>query len=186
MAAKALSENNCIVVKERCQKFLIQACKQLLFRLPKTWISKSFTITLFESHALADQSKLTEIESQWRLLLTLNWEQIFEGSIPTDGAVFWKKAITVKNAGGDVVLKDLAQFALKVYSLPISNAVVERIFSRVGSVKIKLRSRMGLSLLTSIPRIKTSLELQGNCCSSFQPTEQMLSCSKMLKLQQMN
>ena len=54
--------------------------------------------------ALADQSKLTEIESQWRLLLTLNWEQIFEGSIPTDGA----KTITVKNAGGDVVLKDLA------------------------------------------------------------------------------
>ena len=93
----------------------------------------------------------------------------------TDGAVFWKKAITVKNAGGDVVLKDLAQFALKVYSLPISNAVVERIFSRVGSVKTKLRSRMGLSLLTSILRIKTSLELQGNCCSSFQPTEQMLS-----------
>ena len=34
---------------------------------------------------------------------------------------------------------------------------------------------MGLSLLTSILRIKTSLELQGNCCSSFQPTEQMLS-----------
>ena len=189
MAAKALSENNCIVVKERCQKFLIQACKQLLFRLAQNLdlfkkiqnLSRSLCLShmrpAFDNLplALADQSKLTEIESQWRLLLTLNWEQIFEGSIPTDGAVFWKKAITVKNAGGDVVLKDLAQFALKVYSLPISNAVVERIFSRVGSVKTKLRSRMGLNLLTSILRIKTSLKLQGNCCSSFQPTEQMLS-----------
>ena len=125
--------------------------------------------------APADQSELTEIESQWRLLLTLNWEQIFEGSVPIDGAAFWKKAITVKNAGGDVVLKDLAQFALKVHSLPISNAVVERIFSRVGSVKTKLRSRMGLGLLTSILQIKTSLELEGLCCSSFQPAEQMLS-----------
>ena len=136
MAAKALSENNCIIVEERCQKFLIQACKQLLFRLPQNLDLfkkiQNLSPSLCLSHmrpvfanlplALADQSKLTEIESQWRLLLTLNWEQIFESSIPTDGAVFWKKAITVKNAGGDVVLKDLAQFALKVYSLPISNA----------------------------------------------------------------
>ena len=156
MAAKALSENNCIVVEERCRKFLIQACKQLLFRLPQNLDLfkkiQNLSPSLCLSHmrpafanlplALADQSKLTEIESQWRLLLTLNWEQIFEGSIPTDGAVFWKKAITVKNAGGDGVLKDLAQFALKVYSLPISNAVVERIFSRVGSVKTKLLYRV--------------------------------------------
>ena len=160
MVAKALSENNCIVVKERCQKFLIQACKQFIFRLPQNLDLfkkiQNLSPSLCLSHmrpafanlllALAYQSKLTEIESQWQLLLTLNWEQIFEGSIPTDRAVFCKKAITVKNAGGDVVLKDLAQFALKVYSLPISNAVVERIFSRVGSVKTKLRSRMGLSL----------------------------------------
>ena len=118
MAAKALSENNCIVVKERCQKFLIQSCKQLLFRLPQNLDLfkkiQNLSPSLCLSHmrpafanlplALADQSKLTEIESQWRLLLTLNWEQIFEGSIPTDGA----KTITVKNAGGDVVLKDLA------------------------------------------------------------------------------
>ena len=34
---------------------------------------------------------------------------------------------------------------------------------------------MGLGLLTSILRIKTSLELEGLCCSSFQPAEQMLS-----------
>ena len=35
MAAKALNESNCIIVKERCQKFLIQACKQILWRLPQ-------------------------------------------------------------------------------------------------------------------------------------------------------
>ena len=108
-------------------------------------------------------------------MLTLNWEQIFEGSVPIDGAVFWKKAITVKNAGGDVVLKELAQFALNAYSLPISNAVVERIFSRVSSDRTKSQSRMGLGLLAFILRIKTSLELEGLSCSSFQPTEQMLS-----------
>ena len=35
MAAKALNDNNCIAVKERCQKFLTQACKQLLLCLPQ-------------------------------------------------------------------------------------------------------------------------------------------------------
>ena len=78
MAAKAFSENNCIVVKERCQKFLILACKQLLFRLPQNLDLfkkiQNLSPSLCLSHmrpafanlplALADQSKLTEIESQ--------------------------------------------------------------------------------------------------------------------------
>ncbi|XP_064082888.1 uncharacterized protein LOC135198847 [Macrobrachium nipponense] len=67
------------------------------------------------------------------------------------------------------------EFALKVYSLPISNALVERVFSRVTSVKTKLRNRMGLDLLTSILRIKTSLELNGKCCTGFEPKRSMLN-----------
>lgn len=73
------------------------------------------------------------------------------------------------------MLKDLADFALKAYSLPISNALVERVFSRVTAVKTKLRNRMGLELLTSILRIKTSLQQKGICCSSFEPTKSMLN-----------
>ena len=73
------------------------------------------------------------------------------------------------------MLKDLAEFALIIYSLPVRNALVERVFSRVTSVKTKLRNRMGLELLTSILRIKTSLELNGKCCSSFEPTKPMLN-----------
>ena len=110
MAAKALSENNCIVVKERCQKFLIQAYKQLLFRLSQNLdlfkkiqnrspsLCLSYMRPAFANLplALADQSKLTEIESQRRLLLTLNWEQIFEGSIPTVEQCFEKRRLLLK------------------------------------------------------------------------------------------
>ena len=48
-------------------------------------------------------------------------------------------------------------------------------FSRVTSVKTKLRNRLGLELLTSILRIKTSLELTGKCCVAFEPSRTMLS-----------
>ena len=73
------------------------------------------------------------------------------------------------------MFRDLAEFALKAYSLPISNALVERVFSRVTSVKTKLRNRLGLELLTSILRIKTSLELTGKCFVGFEPSRAMLS-----------
>lgn len=72
------------------------------------------------------------------------------------------------------MLTDLAEFTLKICSLPISNALVERVFSRVTSVKSKLRNRMGLELLTSILRIKTYLEEKGTCCASFDPPKSML------------
>ena len=124
---------------------------------------------------LADNSKLSAMENQYRMLLTIDWQEVFgDTGIPIDGSKFWIKAMNVKDAGGEQILKDLALFALKVYSTPISNAVVERVFSRVTSVKTKLRNRMGFELLSSILRIKTHVELNGGCCLSFQPTPAML------------
>lgn len=59
----------------------------------------------------------------------------FAGDVATTGSLFWTKALTVENAGGDIVLKDLAQYALKAYSLPISNGLVEQVFSQGTSLK---------------------------------------------------
>lgn len=58
--------------------------------------------------------------------------------------------------------------------MPISNATVERVFSRVTSTKSKARSRMGLELLSSIIRIKMLLEEDGKCCLQFEPNSDML------------
>lgn len=187
--ANMITEDVLLNIQSRCHKFLIRACKELLARIPENVETlkkvKNLSPTICLSHTrppfselpleLADQSKITEIESQWRQALTMDWDHIFDGNIPTIGSLFWTKAITITNAGGDLVIKELAEFALKAYSLPISNALVERVFSRVTSVKTKLRNRMGLELLTSILRIKTSLELNGTCCSSFDPTMSMLN-----------
>jgi len=187
--ADLISEEDLHSIKSRCHNFLIRACKELLARIPENVGAlkkiKNLSPTICLSHTrppfselpleLADQSKIADIESQWRKTLSLDWSNICDGTVPTSGSLFWAKAVTVTNAGGEFVLKDLAEFALKIYSLPISNALVERVFSRVTSVKTKLRNRMGLELLTSILRIKTSLELNGKCCSSFEPTKSMLN-----------
>ena len=78
----------------------------------------------------------------------------------------------VKNAGSGLVLK--GSFPLKIYSLPISNVVVERVFSRVTPVKTKLRNKMEIELLTSILRIKAHVEINVGCCLFFQPTAAMV------------
>ena len=59
------------------------------------------------------------------MLLTIDWESTFLQGIPKNGLKFWLKAVSVKNASGNLILNDLALFALKLYSLPISNAAVE-------------------------------------------------------------
>ena len=59
--------------------------------------------------------------------------------------------------------------------MPISNALVERVFSRVTMVKTKFRNRMGLELLTAILRVRTSLQISGKCCFSFEPPLSMLN-----------
>ncbi|XP_068225554.1 uncharacterized protein [Palaemon carinicauda] len=187
--ANLISEQELHDVKSRCHKFLLRACKELLSRLPENMETlkkiKNLSPTVCLSHTrppfselpleLADRFEIADIEGQWRTLLNLDWNNICDGDIPTSGNQFWTKAIGVTNAGGDFILKDISEFALKVYSLPISNALVERVFSRVTSVKTKLRNRMGLDLLTSILRIKTSLELNGKCCTGFEPKRSMLN-----------
>ena len=126
-------------IKRRCQQFLITACKELKQRLPQNMSilkkikhsSPSFCLNYARKPfselplELANNDKISILENQWRMLLTIDWESIFLPGISQSGPKFWLKAVAAKNAGGDLILKDLALFALKVYSLPISNAAVE-------------------------------------------------------------
>lgn len=45
-----------------------------------------------------------------------------------------------KNAGGKFIFKEVADFVLKLLLLPLSNAVVERVFSILNLVKTKIRN----------------------------------------------
>ena len=169
-------------IHERCHMFLKSCCKELLNRIPSNHATLqkinnfSPNICLNPSRPafaelpleLADQSQLNLLEDQWRQILNMQWQDILtpESNLANDGASFWCYIYNMKDAIGNPVMRELSSFALKLYSLPISNATVERVFSRVTSVKTKLRNRMCLELLDSILRIKMT-EYQDNTASSL-------------------
>ena len=55
--------------------------------------------------------------------------------IPEDTEEFWKGVMLLKDSVGNVKFYDLSKYALSCISIPLSNAVVERLFSTVSFVK---------------------------------------------------
>ena len=74
--------------------------------------------------------------------------------------------------------EELATVALTCLITPVSNAVVERIFSLVSSVKTKARNRMQLNLLDAIVRVRAELLLSRKCCKDFTASPEMLKKKK--------
>lgn len=72
---------------------------------------------------------------------------------------FWVAVYELKNAVGEPIFKAIAEFALRVLSLPISNAVVERVFSFMNAIKTKPRNKMSMTMLESIMRIRIHLQV---------------------------
>ncbi|KAH0540277.1 hypothetical protein KQX54_015317 [Cotesia glomerata] len=76
------------------------------------------------------------IERQWRLLNTLRFHDInekFDDNVkPID---FWIAVLDMRNSQGERSFEDLASFALRELSLPISNADIERAFSIMSIIK---------------------------------------------------
>ncbi|XP_053595333.1 zinc finger protein 862-like [Microplitis demolitor] len=173
-------------VKLRCQSFLIKACKELIVRTSdNTKILKKIQYFSPKVCLKTDRPSFAElpldllgknvdlniVEMQWRKLIDYDFKSEFGESVISQGSLFWSKLMELKDAEENLLFKELATLALTAYSLPISNATVERVFSRVTATKNKLRNRMNLPLLSSIIRIKMSLDEDGICCTQFEPKE---------------
>ncbi len=121
-------------------------------------ILNQFSRSTFEQlplqHLLGSQ--VSEIEEQFRKICFVDWgEEVFGGNIPQDTVEFWLGVRKFKNAAGTEAFKSLASYALSCLSMPLSNAVVERIFSTVTVTKTKLRNKMQMPMLDALLRIKT-------------------------------
>ena len=178
-------------VKERCSKFLREALAQIERRLPlATNIFKE--LSALSPHKVLSQIErvpftklplphLREcnegiIEEQYRKILHVAWseESVFQGQIPADSASFWAGVLQYKTLSGKCIFKELADYALTCLTTPVSNAVVERIFSTVTNVKTKARNRLQADMLDSVIRIRSHLQFQGKCCRDFTVTSHML------------
>ena len=97
----------------------------------------------------------------------------FELGIPDDPVQFWS-LIKIYEVGNERPFENLATYALHCLTTPVSNAVLERIFSHVTAVKTKVRNRMSLKMLESILRIRTTLIVSGKCCKDLAISESMI------------
>ncbi|XP_015371823.1 PREDICTED: zinc finger protein 862-like [Diuraphis noxia] len=164
------------LIMERAARFLLRLCHEIVERLPQNlkvieklkYLSPSFCFDFglqpivtfkdfFPNLAEVNVDK-DLLEIQWRTLGSISFNDIFPG-----------------NAAGDHTFKELSEFALRLLSLPISNAVVERIFSVMNATKTKVRNRMSQSMLVALIRIKVHNSVKKQCCTSFIPSKQMLN-----------
>jgi hypothetical protein len=175
-------------VKGRCQVFLHDLLIQVENRLPvsmgifrgltglhpKKVLSQTAQLP-FEQ--LPGQHLMQErdlVEIQYRKILFHPWreEDSFSEGLPKDAVGFWSKVLNYARGDGVKPYEDLAQYALAALSVPVSNAVVERIFSHVTIVKTKYRNKMQIKMLDSILRVR--LSISSGCCKNFLPTKSMI------------
>ena len=185
-------QENVLSMKKRCQDMLLELVVQVEERLPQNKDIFSGLRGLSPSSILSQTSRLPfsklpfphllnadfdKIESQYRKILCHVWneESVFEdGGIPADAVQFWRGVSKYEDSAGRKSYKELAMYALSCLCTPVSNAVVERIFSHVSFIKTKLRNRISLKMLDAILRVRTSLLLNDQCCKDFVITPKML------------
>jgi hypothetical protein len=113
----------------------------------------------------------SKIKEQYRQIPFPNWKEeapFKKDGFPVDPEQFWIGVLQHR------AFKELATFGLTCLIIPVSNAVVERIFSIVCSVKTKARNRVQLNLLDAIVRVTAELLLSSKCCKDFTASPEML------------
>ena len=93
--------------------------------------------------------------------------------MPSEMAQFWSGVRSYKR-NGDLMFTELAEYALSCLSIPISTAVVERVFSQVTFIKNKQRNRLKVPMLDALLTIKSHLQVRDMCCKHFQVKEDMI------------
>jgi len=64
-----------------------------------------------------------------------------------DTKQFWYEVYNFKDASNENLFKSLASFAVMLLTLPIRNTEVERLFSQLNLIKIKIRNKLNVTIL---------------------------------------
>jgi len=106
---------------------------------------------------------LEAMENQWMKLASFNLSEICpdEDNIEVvDTIKFWSCVWNIKDGANHRIFQDLAKFVLSALSLPLSNAVVERLFSVLSIVKTKLRNKLEIEMLEALLRVRTHFQVK--------------------------
>ncbi|KAE8741263.1 hypothetical protein FOCC_FOCC013218 [Frankliniella occidentalis] len=189
-----LPDDKLQAVKVACADFLVCFLQELVKKLPSCIEAVEKMRAFTPNVALSERGRpefrqlpmnlirdpsfdMELIETQWNKLATLTIADICPGvdDVNSVGTIeFWSAVWSLTNAGGERVFGDLARYVLYCLTLPLSNAVVERLFSQLTLVKDKIRNKLGKEMLEAILRVRTHLKAHHKCCKNFIPDEKMM------------
>ncbi|XP_078521674.1 uncharacterized protein LOC144828067 [Lissotriton helveticus] len=166
----------------RCLEFMKVLVSEYKVRLPESLSMLRKLESLSPQKVLADPKPpvtdlpqafftcpLEVLESQWRTISSCSFHNT------SNIESFWMEVYNYTDAAGSHCFHELAMGAIKMLTLPISNAHVERVFSQMTLLKNDRRNRMGLKLLSSILYIKFGLKRIAIKSSSFLPPPQLFA-----------
>lgn len=188
-----ISMENKLQIQKGCFNFLKRLLTELAHRLPDNFeIFKKMQL-LSPSHCTAQvRVKFEELplqiffdphcdvsvyKSQWEKLRFVDWHAHYKckGDIPTNILIFWIDVYKYTDACGRFIFQELAEVILKMLTIPTSNAVVERMFSSLTLIKTRIRNKLKTPMLESLLRIRTHFQAYEKCCTTFQPSTEMLT-----------
>ena len=94
-------------------------------------------------------------------------------SVKKDPIQFWNIIRNFTDAGGAKRFGHISSLALALYSIPYSNAEVEKIFSKLNYFMSKLRNKMKSGAVAAIIHIDCGLRLRQEKCCNFTATDLM-------------
>ena len=93
--------------------------------------------------------------------------------LKSDPIQFWNSVNSFTDASGAKRFGNISSLALALYSLPYSNAEVERIFSKLNYFRSKLRTKMKSATVAALIHIDCGLTLRQKKCYNFTVTDSM-------------
>ena len=84
-------------------------------------------------------------------LLYVNWKDEFNRSnIPSEPMEFWAMVGNFENPMEEKCFMEISEVMVNLFSMPFSNAFVERVYSFVTNLKSKRRNKLSSSTLNSV------------------------------------
>ena len=183
-------------IKMRCKDFPVEMDNQLVMRLPENNRTvhdlSSFSVkrvlnqlekvpfAQLPCRHLIPNGELHAVEEQYRRLTFNAWseEDVFKHTDFTKitSSEFWAGLYNYRIDGTDEFpFRKLCSYVFSCFTIPLSSAQVERMFSLVTCVKTKYRNRMKIGTLESIVRIRAYMHQKKTCCNSYEIPQHMLN-----------
>lgn len=189
---KNINELMLLDVLKRCPFFLIELCIEIKLRFdfsdqifsslsnisPKNLFGPQHSNTLLNFIILFpricnDKKKMQIIDDEWRKLNMYFDSETVNLYKNKSVDLFWLDLhVYVEN--GEKLFQNISEFVLNVLSLPQSNCVCERLFSKVNLIKTKLRNKLMTKTINGL--INTSECVKSTTCVKFKPTNNMYAC----------